>query len=742
MRWIFLPSLLLLPTLVPAQGRDRLTVDRLYGSPEFFPQRFGPARWLDDCSGYTTLEPGRGGVVDIVRYEPASGRRDVLVAAQKLVPEGARQPIVVEDYAWSPDGRKLLVYTNSERVWRDNTRGDYWLLDLEGGAPRQLGKGFDPSRLMFAKFDPSGSRVAYVYRNNLYVEDLAAGGIRQLTQDGSDTVINGTFDWVYEEEFHVQDGFRWSPDGQRIAYWQIDASGIGEFYMVDNLSDLYARIVPVQYPKAGTTNSACRVGVIPAGGGDTVWMEVDGDPRNTYIARLDWAASSSEVVLQHLNRQQNVNRVMLGDAATGEVRTVLTEGDAAWLDVVDDLRWLDGGKRFTWLSERDGWRHVWIVPRDGGEPRLVTPGDYDIVSIAHIDAKGGFVYAIASPDDASRRFLYRVPLAGGPPERLTPKDARGTHEYQISPDARFAIHTWSTFGTPPVVDLVALPGHEVLPTLVDNAAVRARVDALAQGPVKFFRVDTGDEVVLDGFCMKPPDFDPAKKWPVIFYVYGEPWKQTVIDEWGSLDHLWHVLLAQHGYVVMSLDNRGTPAPRGRDWRKCVHGRIGVLSSRDQAAGLGAIVERWDWVDKDRIGVWGWSGGGSMTLNMMFRYPKLYRTGIAVAPVPDQRLYDTIYQERYSGLPSENPDGYRDGSPITFARNLEGNLLLIHGTGDDNVHYQGTERLIDELIKHDKQFAFMAYPNRSHGIFERANTRRHLFKLMTGYFLDKLPPGGR
>ena len=724
-------------------GGELLTLERLHESADLRPQGFGPARWLEDGSGYTTLEPAESGAPgrDVVRYDPATGARDVLVPAVRLVPAGATVPLEIEDYQWSAGRRHLLVFTNSRRVWRLNTRGDWWLLDLQTWVLRRLGVGFEPATLMFAKFSPDGRRVAYVHQNDLYVEDVEEGGTVRLTCDGSETIVNGTFDWVYEEEFHLRDGWRWSPDGERIAFWQLDAEGVGVFHLVDNLAGLYSKVIPVQYPKVGTTNSACRVGIVPAAGGETVWVDLEGDPRQHYVARMEWAPSSDEVVLQRLDRRQQKLEVVLADAATGAPRTLFVEQDPAWVEVVDDLRWLDDGARFTLVSERDGWRHVWLVEREGGAQRLVTPGEYDVIEIASIDVARGWLYFTASPDNAAQRFLYRSRLDGsGTAQLLTPEGVGGTHAYQMSSAADWAIRTWSAFEQPPVIDLVRLPEHESVRVLVDNAAMRAASQALARRPVEFFRADIGDGVELDGWCMKPPDFDPARSWPVLFHVYGEPWGQTVLDRWGGGNYLWHLMLTQRGYVVISVDNRGTPAPRGRQWRKCIYGQIGILASRDQAEALLAIQARWPWVDPERTAIWGWSGGGSMTLNALLRYPELYEVGMSVAPVPDQRLYDTIYQERYMGLPDENPEGYRLGSPLTFADRLEGDLLLVHGTGDDNVHYQGSEKLIDALIAHNKVFTMMAYPGRSHSIDEGPGTRRHLFELLTRFLEQNLRSG--
>ncbi|MGD8868012.1 MAG: S9 family peptidase [Gemmatimonadales bacterium] len=743
---IALLVLVIPPAPLAAQRGDPslLTLERIFASGEFRGDFFGPARWLADGSGYTTLEPSiriQGGQ-DIVRYDPASGARDVLVPAERLIPAGQSMPLFIEGYQWSNDGTKLLIFTNTQRVWRLNTRGDYWVLELGSGRLKQLGGDFEPSDLMFAKFSPDGNRVGYVYKNNVYVEDLASGRITQLTSDGNDLIINGTSDWVNEEEFFLRDGFRWSPDGRSIAYWQFDTESVPEFKMINDTDSLYPFIISFQYPKAGQMNSAVQVGVVSAEGGKTTWIETQGDARNHYIPRMEWAANSDQLVIQYLNRLQNTNWLLLADAKSGKVDTVLTETDQAWLDVVDDLKWLDDGGKFTWVSERDGWRHAYVVSRSGIDMHLVTKGDFDAISVEAIDEAGGWIYYIASPDDPKARYLYRSRLDGsGEAERLTPAGQTGTHAYQMSPDGSWAIHTYSRFDVPPVIDVVKLPEHEVVRTLADNSRLRAGVEALRRTPVEFFRVDIGDGVMIDGWMMKPYDFDPAQRYPVLLYVYGEPWGQTVRDTWTGYQYLWHLMLAQQGYIVASVDNRGTPAPRGRDWRKIVYQKIGTLTSADQAAAMREI-EGWDFVDPDRTAIWGWSGGGSSTLNGMFRHPDVFEVGMSVAPVPDIRLYDTIYQERYAGLPQRDPQVYEQCSPITFAHQLEGKLLIVHGTGDDNVHYQGTERLINELIRYNRQFTMMAYPNRSHGIYEGRGTTLHLYTLLTNFLKENLPAGPR
>ncbi len=731
-----------------------LTLDRIFNSDEFTPERLGPVRWLENTSAYVKLEADSAtpGGRSLVRYDAATGKREVWVSASRLVPQGDTVPLAVEDYAVSPDGKRLLVFTNSQKVWRENTRGDFWVLDLAGGRLLKLGgPGAKPSTLMFAKFSPDGGRVAYVRENNLYVESLADGRIAGLTSDGSRTTINGTFDWVYEEELSLRDGFRWSPDGRRIAYWQLDASGVRDFLLINDTDSLYSFTIPVQYPKAGTTNSAGRVGVVSAAGGKTVWLQVPGDPRNNYIARMEWAAGSNEVVLQHLNRLQNTNDVMLGDAATGRVRSVLIERDSAWTDVVNDLRWLDGGKSFTWISERDGWRHLYVVSRDGKKLRLVTKGSFDLHNpgsafgqpfVTGVDSARGWIYYTASPENATQLYLYRSRLDGrGKAERVTPANQPGYHLYRISGDGRWAIHTYSSFGTPPTVDLVSLPDHKVARTLVKNERLKAAVSRLRRGNADFVKVSAGSGLGLDGWLMKPADFDSTKRYPVLFHVYGEPASQTALDLWAGGNYLWHLMLTQQGYVVASLDNRGTPAPRGRAFRKVVYRKVGPITSGDQAAAL-RTMRGWSWVDSTRIGVWGWSGGGSMTLHLLFRYPELYQTGMSVAPMADIRLYDTIYQERYFGLPQQNEADYREGSALTYADKLRGNLLVVHGAGDDNVHYASTERLINALVAANRPFSMMTYPNRTHCICEGEGTGLHLYSLLTSYLEKNLAAGPR
>jgi len=730
---------------VHAQQADasQVTLERIFASRDFAGE--GARLTWTDATHTTALEANANGTGrDLVRTSVVTGEKEVLVTAAQMTPEGWTEPLPVESYAWSEDESKILLFTNSRRVWRANTKGDYWVLDLETDRLRQLGGDAPEASLMFATFSPDSDRVAYVSEHNLYAEDITTNDITPLTTDGSDTIINGTFDWVYEEEFGLRNGFRWSPDGQHIAYWRLDASGIRDFLLINNTDSLYSFTVPIQYPKAGTVNSEAKIGVVLAAGGPTRWFRLSDDARNHYPARMEWAASSDELVIQHLNRLQQRNEVLLANVRTMEARPILVETDDAWTDAVNDLVWFNDGQRFTWVSDRDGWKRVYVVSRDGSEVRAITPENHDVLSVLQIDTDGGFVYYMAAPQGGSplQRILYRARLDGSGAEKLTPDDQPGTHSYSLSPGAAYAVHTWSRFGDPSRTDLIRLPSHETVRELASNDRLRATVEALDRGRAFFTTLPSDNGTPLDAFVMLPPDFDASKQYPMLMYVYGEPAGTTVTDSWGGRNYLWHLMLTQQGYIVASLDPHGTPSPKGREWRKSVYGEIGVQASADMAAGARALVTEYSWVDADRIGVWGWSGGGSMTLNSMFRHPDVFSVGMSVAPVPDQRLYDTIYQERYMGTPQGNPEGYRNGSPITFAEGLEGDLLLVHGTGDDNVHYQGTERLINRLIELNKPFTMMAYPNRTHGIYEGAGTTLHLYSLLTRYLNENLPAGPR
>ena len=698
-------------------------------------------RWMADGERYTQMERRKDGLFEVVAYQAKDGQRQVIIPAEQLIHPATGKQLRVRSFQLDEKEEQVLIYTNTRRVWRYDTRGDYWVLRLADGRLQQLGKGLPEASLMFAKFAPQADRVAYVSGNNIYVERLADGQRVALTSDGNAECVNGTFDWVYEEEFGCRDGFRWSPDGTSIAYWQSDTSGTGWFDIINNVDSIYPTIQRFPYPKAGTRNAAVKVGTVSADGGATTWIELPGDPRENYIPRMDFIPGTQELFIQQMNRQQNTNRVWIARVGERKAENIFTDTDAAWLETNDQVTWLKGNQWFTWQSERDGWRHIYRISRDGRQMVPITRGDFDVVDELGMDLKRGVVYFIASPDNYTQRYLYEAKLFGkGEVRRLTPADQSGQHHYSMAPGGRWAVHTFSNAATPPVVDRIALPSHRRVELITDNSRAREQWASFGLKDKEFVKVKS-DSLWLDAWMIKPADFDSTRRYPVIIDVYGEPASATVQDVWQG-GSLWHQYLANQGYIVVSIENRGANTPRGRAWRKCIYGEVGVLASRDQAQGIQDLGRQYSYIDLSRVGITGWSGGGSQTLNCMFRYPDVFHTGIAVVFVADQRLYDTIYQERYMDTPQRNPEGYRKGSPIHFAEGLKGNLLLIHGTGDDNVHYQSCEMMVNELVRLGKVFYQVSYPMRSHSISERQGTTLHLRRTMADFWLRNLPAGGR
>ncbi|MBI2283655.1 MAG: DPP IV N-terminal domain-containing protein [Bacteroidetes bacterium] len=704
------------------------------------PARSQGLRWTRDGNAFYTIEHG-----EIVKNELPSLAKTVLVTKTLVTPKQDTASLSIRDFSFSADDKQVLIYTNTKKVWRQDSRGDYWVLNLADKTLRQLGRGRPASSLMFAKFSPDGKKVAYVSEFNIYLEDLASGKITALTKGGNRKIINGTFDWAYEEEFGCLDGFRWSPDSKKIAYWQINASNVKNYLMVNMTDSIYPFPVPLEYPVAGEAPSPYKIGVVDISTATTNWMQIPTDPvLQSYVPRMEWAANSSQLIMQHLNRKQNQSNILLSDVVTGKSTSIYQETDVAWIDAVASLSdkfWLNGGKEFLWTSEKDGWRHLYRISRDGKSETLITRGDYDIMAVTALDEAGGYAYFYATPGNATQRYLYRARLDGSAAaERISPMNQNGTHSYTVSPGAKFAQHSFSNYYTQPSREWVSLPDHKAFNGDQVNAAV-AKADK-SKSNVSFFTVKTVDGIEMDGWMAKPENFDPTKKYPVVFYVYTEPAGQNAKDQWGAgMNRMYTGNMAKDGYIYITMDNRGTPAPKGREWRKSIYRKIGQINLRDQAMAAKEVM-KWSFVDTSRLAVWGWSGGGSATLGLMFLYPEIYQTGISIAAVGNQLTYDNIYQERYMGLPQENREDFVKGSAITHAKNLRGNLLYIHGTGDDNVHYNNAEQLINELIANGKQFQMMSYPNRTHSISEGKGTIPHLNQLYTNYLRTYCPPGGR
>ena len=519
----------------------------------------GMVNWMKDGEHYSKIERNATGGFDVMAYSAKDNSKEVLIPADKLINPATGKPISVRSFTFSEDNNQVLIYTNTRRVWRMDTRGDYWVLNIQTGKLQQIGKARPEATLMFAKFSPDGTRVAYVSQNNIFVETLADGSVVQLTTDGNEKIVNGTFDWVYEEEFGCRDGFRWSPDGQYIAYWQSDTNGTGWFDIINNVDSIYPTIQRFPYPKAGTTNSAVKVGYAPAKGGATTWVNIPGDSRNNYIPRMEFIPESNELFIQQMNRQQNTNKVWIAKIGENNPVNIFTDTDAAWVETNDNIHWLKGNKFFTWESERSGYRHLYRVSRDGKDIQPITKGDFDYISEVGVDLEKGLVYFMATPENFTQSYLYKAKLFGkGEVKRLSPADQAGQHRYNMSPSGKWAVHTFSNAQTPPIIDMVAFPNHKSVRLITDNAKAREQWKALGLNNKEFFKVQSGDWT-LDGWMIKPVNFAASKKYPVILDIYGEPASSTVQDSWSG--SMWHQHLANLGYIVISIDNRGANVPR-------------------------------------------------------------------------------------------------------------------------------------------------------------------------------------
>jgi dipeptidyl-peptidase-4 len=716
-------------------------------------QNEGKIKWSASGNAYTVIKDG-----NIVQIDPVTEQKTILINKLKLTDPSTNKVLDLQSCEFNSNQTRALLFTNTVKVWRYNTMGDYWLYDMSTGKLIKVGKTLPAQSLMFAKFSPDGQAVAYVSGHNIFTEDISSGIITKLTQDGTRKLINGTFDWVYEEEFGCRDGFRWSPDGTMIAFWQVDATKIKDYNMLNTTDSNYSQVIPVEYPKVGEAPSAVKIGVVDCSTKKIKWMEIDGDPQQNYLTRMEWSGKN-ELVIQQLNRKQQESRLIYCNVLDGKGGTFWAENSEAWVDLnTDDPRgwnWINSGKDFIWISEKDGWRHIYKISRDGKTTVALTTGMYDIAEVKCIDEANNLIYFTASPYNATQLYLYTVNIEkpslvkkiinniSRQKNEFEPVNANGRtgmHDYQISPNGKFAYHTFSNHKTPPVAEWLKLPDNVVLN---NSKSIEVTVNVDQEVDEEFLKIQTDDLISLNAWISKPKNFDSTKKYPVVFYVYGEPAGSTVKDSYKAQENfLYNGDMRGDGYIQVTIDNRGTPMLKGSAWRKSIYRKIGDININDMAKGFEKLLAMKPYMDKARTAVWGWSGGGASTLHLLFRYPGLFQTGIAVSAVTNQLFYDNVYQERYMGLPQENLEDFINGSPVTYAKNLKGNLLYIHGTGDDNVHYSNAELLVNELIKYNKQFQYMAYPNRSHNISEGAGTFEHLSALYTSFLRLHCPPGAK
>ncbi len=714
-----------------------LTLDKIFKSKEFRYSGYASPNWDESGNYIYKIKKTNERYSNIVKYDIRTGKEEIFVYYKSLLPNMSKKELIISSFKVSNNKKYLLIYTNTKRVWRRNTRGDYWILNIKTGELYKLGENAEESTLQFAKFSPNSKYVGYVMKNNIYIQNIKTKKITKLTNDGDKNIINGTSDWVYEEEFRLNDCFSWNYKSNKIAFWKFDQSNVPEFYLINNTDNLYPKLKIFHYPKAGQKNSIVKLGIINIDNKKIDYIDLKDKSKDYYLPQMKWFKSKNKILFQKLNRLQNRVELYVYDADKLNLKKIYEERDNTWIDIHKKIYWLKKDKEFLWISEKDGWRHLYSLSIDSGKLKKLTDVNFDVIRVLSVDNRHKRIYFSASPDNATQKYLYSTYYKKTTtPKRITPIKYRGTNSYNISPNNKYAYHTYSNINFPPITNLISLKTHKIIKNIKKNKDFLNKLKKLKLGKTELFEIKIDNNIKLDGWRILPYNFNPNKKYPVLFYIYGEPAGTTVKDSW-IRNYLWYQYLSQNGYIIMSMDNRGTPAPKGREWRKVIYKKIGIIVENDQSKAVKELLKKYKYMDKNRIGIWGWSGGGTQTLNMVFRHPEIYKMGIAVAPVPDLTLYDSIYQERYMGLPQTNKKEYFDCSPINHAKNLKSKLLIVHGTGDDNVHIQGTERLINKLVEYNKMFSMMFYPNRSHGIYEGKNTTRHLFYTLTEFIFNNL-----
>jgi len=713
----------------PATSGKALTVERIYSMPSLSGRLARGLTWTPDgkqLSYFETKGAGKEAKTELWAMNAASGERRLLVAADKLesiLPADSSKPTQATglgrrapaQYQWAPDGAAILFQGPTALAW----------LDLKSQVARTLVSG--KAALADPKISPDGKFVSFVRNHNLWLVNLADGKERAITQGGTEEIRKGELDWVYPEELEIKTAYWWSPDSSAIAYLEMDERRVSQYPLVD-FSSPRGEAELERYPVAGGANPVVRVLVVFVQGGEPRAMDI-GAETDIYIPRVNWLNDSKHIAIQHLNREQNTLDLLIADAATDKTRTALSEQDPNWVNVSDDLYFFKDGKRFLWSSERTGYRHLYLYNLDGKLLAQLTKGEWEVTSLNAVEESKGVVYFTATEKSPLERHLYRVGVDGSGFTRITKEE--GTHDGVLAPNAATFYDTHSNTAAPPRQDLYRTDGSRIA---VINENQVAELADYHLSPVEFLTVKSRDGVLLNASIIKPPNFDAQRKYPVLVSTYGGPHAQVVRNAWGGSSFLWHELMAQKGYIIFLLDNRGS-AGRGHVFETPLHLRLGAQELSDQRDGV-QYLKSLPYVDASRIGIWGWSYGGHMTLHAMFEAGDDFKAGFAGGPVTDWRYYDSIYTERYLGLPQKNEKGYRDSSPVKYAAQLKGKLLIAHGTGDDNVHFANTLTVINEFIEAGTYVEVLAFPGRGHGVSDPP-ARRVLMQRVTQFFLDNL-----
>ncbi|MBD3615235.1 MAG: DPP IV N-terminal domain-containing protein [Gracilimonas sp.] len=705
-----------------AQDKQPIEFTHLFDGT-FSPNNVQNVRWMNDGGYYSATNENK-----IIRFNIVDGTERTLFDGADFEGSDGERPFNIQGYQFSADESKLLIKTDIERIWRRSTRENYYVYDIGADELSKLTQ--SEEKQQYAELSPQGDRAAFVRDNNLFWVDLETGVETQITDDGEfNKIINGAADWVYEEEFGFAKAWFWSPDGNRIGFYKFNEERVQEFFMTE-WDGLYPEAVKFKYPKAGEDNSIVSIHVYHLDSGETVTMDI-GDETDQYIPRINWTNDNNLLAIRRMNRLQNKLDLLFANAETGSSEVILTEESDTWIDIHDNLHFLSNGKQFITTSDKDGYNHVYLYNMEGEELQQVTNGEWDVTSLLGHDERNYRLYYVGTEESSLERHLYSVRVDGKRKEKLT--EGAGWHSINMSRDFKYYIDNWADYNKPPVVSLHRQDGREVR-TIEANTELAGKMEEYSLIQKEFLTLDING-AQLNAYMMKPVDFDSTRQYPLLMYVYGGPGSQTVTRRFESgVRPMWHQYLANQGYIVVSVDNRGTGG-RGRDFKKQTYKKLGQLETADQIEAA-KYFSQLSFVDANRIGIWGWSYGGYMSSLALAEGADVFSTAIAVAPVTHWKYYDTIYTERFMQTPQLNPEGYKEGSPLTKAEQIEGNYLLVHGTGDDNVHYQNAVEMVDALIAGDVHFDLMIYPNRNHGIYG-GNTSRHLYRMMNEFILENL-----
>lgn len=725
--------LLLLAFVVVLHGfgqKKDITIEDIWTKNTFTAAGIDGLYSMKDGKYYTSLETDEKGLETfIVKYEYKTGKQvKTIVRSSALIPVGSSTPVSIDNYSFSSDESKILIASEEEKIYRHSTRENYYVYDVKS---KKLEKVTTGEKQMYGSFSPDGNKVAFVRNNNLFIKDLVKGVESMITSDGKfNHIINGATDWVYEEEFSFSQAYVWSPDGNKIAYYRFDESLVKEFEMSEYNGNLYPTVYRYKYPKAGETNSIVSIHVYDLQKAATIRVDA-GKETDQYIPRIKWTNNDSTLSLLRMNRLQNKLELLLANAYTGRSKVILTEESKTYIEISDNLTFLKDNKSFIWSSDMDGFYHLYLYDISGKMIRQLTKGSWDVFEFKGLDESSQTLFYISDETSVTERCLYSIKLNGEKKQKLSVSN--GTNSVDFGNGFHYYINTFSDANTPPYITLHSADG-KLIRVIEDNKDLKKTLESYTLTKKEFFSFKTSEGVELNAWMMKPAGFDPNIKYPVLLTFYGGPHNNDVSNEWGGSSYIWHALLTQKGYIVACVDNRGTEG-RGRDFKKCTYKQLGKLETIDQiesARFLGSFA----YVDKDRIGVQGWSFGGYLSSLCMTKGAAYFKAGIAVAPVTNWRFYDTIYTERYLSTPQNNAEGYDENSPINFVNMLKGKYLLIHGSADDNVHLQNSIEMSRALINANKQFEQFIYPDKAHSI-NGAVTRLNLFTKMTNFIIENL-----